>query len=384
MILESNGESIIESIDILNDNEVKLIMKKPQVTNLEKVGTTRILPKHIWENIDDPNSYEGEGDIVGSGPYMFDSYNPEQGSYRLVAFKDYFGKKPTAEAIEYIPIADSLLAFENEEIDFTTVSPDMISRFEGKDEFKMVTYHGLHAFRLEMNVENKPELADKNIRQAITYGINRQNLVDTILRGVGEVAPMGYVVSINKYFNPNANQYEYNPEKAIELMGGKEFSMTLNTSNAPQHIKVAELIKLDLEKIGINLDIVSSENKTNDAIFKDKNYEMIMIMSGGLNGPQTLANKYYSYNPNSPSKGIIGYSNLELDEILDSLAVETDEAKKKELSNKAQEIVADDAPVIMLISSHDTNVYRPEKYDGWTITYDHNKPMHPKRSFTEK
>ena len=44
---------------------------------LEKIGSMRIITKHIWEKVDDPEKFSGEGDIVGSGPYKLVAYNSE-------------------------------------------------------------------------------------------------------------------------------------------------------------------------------------------------------------------------------------------------------------------------------------------------------------------
>ncbi|WHH58697.1 ABC transporter substrate-binding protein [Petroclostridium sp. X23] len=110
-----NGKYIIQSVEVLDEQTVRLTVDAPNATYFAKIGFARILPKHIWEKVDDPVKFVGEGRTIGCGPYVMEEYNPQQGIYRFKAFDKYWGPKQKVAAIEWVPVSDPVLAFENGE-----------------------------------------------------------------------------------------------------------------------------------------------------------------------------------------------------------------------------------------------------------------------------
>lgn len=380
--IHEGGESIIDSVEIIDEHKFIVHLKRFSNTYFGKIGETRIIPKHIWENVEDPLSFDEPEAMIGSGPYIVDSYSPEQGSYRFVKFDDYIIANQSTDAIEWIPVSDEILAFEQNEIDFIRIAPDMISRYEDNSDINVLILHSHHAYRLMLNGDKVEETKDKDVRHAIAYAINREALIEKVERGVGEIGNPGYMIPDHSFYNPDVEKYEYNPEKAKELLKGRTIKYDLLVSNNPQEIKIAELVKLDLEKVGFEIEVKAVERKTRDSDVRDNNYEMAIIMYGGMGGDPDILRNLYS----SKSKGALApwYSNEELDEILDAQLIEVDPEVRKELIFEAQEIIADEIPMIPLYATFDINVYRPGVYDGWMTRFDHNKPMHPKLSFIER
>ncbi len=384
--LIDNGRFIIKDIQKIDNNTVKAVFVDFSPTYLHRLGSTRIIPKHIWENVTDPMKFEGDGCTIGCGPFVLTNYEPEKKAYRFEAFKDYWGKKTVADVLEFLPVSNSILAFENNEIDITTVSPDMLSKFENQEDCKIQKYHSQHSFRMYFNMKDRPELEDKNIRKAFAYGIDRQSIMEKITRGYGEITPMGYLLKEHSMYNPNINDYPYDCEKAKELLNGKTLEFNMLVSNKPRELKLAELIKIDLEKIGIKVNVKSVEYKSRDAMVRKGDYELAIIYSGGMGSEANMLKDYfYSYSGKKGKGGIvIGYSNPDLDKILDSQATERNDTKRKEMIFAAQEMIADDVPVLMLFGDIEICAYRPSKNESWTGVYNHSKIYHPKLSFLER
>ncbi len=375
--LIADGEYIISKAEVIDDTTVKITLTHYDNTFLSDLGITRIIPKHIWENVEDPLSYDGEGATVGSGPYMLDSYNAEQGAYRYVAFEQYWGLKPVAEAIEWIPVSDSVLAFENGEIDLINTTADMLSRYSKDSQYTVQTVPSLHSYRLMMNMEAVTELQEVNVRKAIAYAIDRQNLIDTVMRGAATLSSAGYVPMESSWYNSDLQQYDYNPEKAQELLGGKTFSFKLLTDNSPEGIKTAELIKIGLEEVGIGVTVESVETKTRDNAVNTGEYELLLINSGGLGGdPNYLCDTY-----GREAKTLKGWNNEAIFEVLSAQAVELDESARKDMIYEAQTLIAEEVPMVMLFGAVDNYVYRQDKYAGWSYVYDSNKMDHNKLSY---
>jgi peptide/nickel transport system substrate-binding protein len=375
--LLANGEYIVAGTQVIDEHTVEVTLTHFDNTFLKSVGLARILPAHIWENVADPVAYAGEGLTVGSGPYMVDTYNVEQGAYRYVAFEDYWGLTPAVEAIEWVPVSDSVLAFENEEIDLLTASVDILPRYEDDSQYTVESVSSLHSYRLMMNMEAVSAFADVNVRKAIAYAINYQELVDTVARGGAIISSMGYVPMESAWYNPDTQQYDYNPEEAKALLDGQTYDFKLLTDNSPDSTKTAEMIKIYLEEVGINVQVESVERKTRDSAIRTGEYELLLNYIGGMGGdPDYLRNVY-----GAEAGTILGWSNERVFELLRAQAVEKDPEVRKAMIDEVQEIISDEVPMIMLHGNVMNYVYRQDKYDRWMCRYDHNMFNHNKLSY---
>lgn len=382
--LVAGGQYLIKASRVIDAHTVEVTLNNFENTFLSKIGFTRILPKHIWEKVDDPTTYEGEGATVGSGPYRLESYDAAQGAYRYVAFEKYWGLKPAASAIEWVPASDSVLAFESGDIDLINATADVLPRYAGDTQYTVRKKPSYHSYRLMMNLKTRPELQDVNLRKALAYAINRQELVDKVDRGSATISSMGYVPQESSWYNPNIEQYAFDIEKAKSLLNGKTYSFKLLTGNTGPEIKVAELIKLSLAQAGIEVTVKSVDSKVRDNAVKSGSYELLVINSGGMGGDPDYLRNIYGVSSSTGAlnqQNIPGYQNDEVNRLLQAQAVETDSAKRKEMINTLQKLIADDVPMIMLQSVQDNFVYRPAKYDGWMFRYDHNKTDHNKLSY---
>lgn len=371
------GEYIVTEAKALDTYTLEVTFNRFDHTYLTKIGGVRILPKHIWENVSDPAAYTGEDATIGSGPYKLDSYDAQQGAYRYVAFEQYWGLKPAASAIEWVPVSDSVLAFENKEIDLINAPADILSNYQNNTEYTVKTAHSYHSYRLMMNMEAVEELQDVNLRKALAYGINRQELVDKVARGAAMISSQGYVLSVSPWYNENVEKYDYNQDKARELLGGKTYSFSLLTDNSADGMKVAELIKLSLAEIGIEVTVKSVESKTRDNAVKTGEYELLIINSGGMGGDPDYLRTVYGEGAGT----IKGWANPEIAALAKEQAAEQDTSSRKDIIFELQERIADEVPMIMLYGAMDNYVYRSETYNGWMFRYDHSKCDHNKLSY---
>lgn len=384
-----DGNYIVEKAEILNENKVKLIVDEKNTTYLSKIGAVRIIPKHIWEKVEDPTQYEGDGMGVGCGPFVLENYSSEHGSYQFKAFGDYWGPKQKVDGIEYIPVSDSILAFENGDIDFLTATPDIVSRYENNSEYKLTQNKPFFGYRLIFNMEKRPELKEVVLRKAIAYGLDRQEMVEKVARGSGIVASMAYLPVEHGWYNEAITQYTYEPEKAKELLQGKKYQFELLTGNSSQEVKIAELMKISLEKVGVQVQIKSVDMKTRDSAVKAGNYEWVITRHGGWGKDPDSLREHYGITTlkgaGSPaSGGIPGYFNQEINDLCWKQMVQMNPEERRETIFKIQELVAEEVPMIPLFNTIDIFVTRPQKFDGWMFRYDHNYMDACKLSYVER
>ena len=146
---------------------------------------------------------------------------------------------------------------------------------------------------------------------------------------------------------------------------------------------MAELIKIRLADLGITLDVVSVDSKARDGMIRDKTYQTAIVESGGMGGDADMLREIYS-SKMMKKPHLAGYANAQLDDLLYRQSVERNAETRKQLLYSVQEILADEIPMLLLYGKMDNTVYRPAKYDRWTVRYDHAKLDHPKLSYIER
>lgn len=383
-----DNKSFIKSIEILDDNKIKFNLKDKNATALSRIGDVRIIPKHIWEKVSDPKKFSEEKAYIGCGPYILKEYNKELGQYRFEAFKDYWGPKQRVLEIQFVPISDANLAFEQGDIDLNTVSKDLLSRYENNKEFKIIKSPAFWGYRMIFNMKKKNEFKDKSIRQAIAYAIDKNELVKKVARGAGKVASAGYLPVDHVWYNDKVKKYDFNVDKSKKLLNGKKITFTLLTGNSKKEVRIAELMKISLKKANIDLKIKSVDMKTRDAAVKDENYEAVLIGHGGWGSDADSLRTMYAYSKASDSvptsNGIPGYSNEKINELCGRQIGELNSDNRKKIVFQLQEVIAEEIPMIPIYNTIDYSVYRPSNYDGWMNMFDHHCVVHSKLSYLQR
>lgn len=381
----------LEKVELRGENQVLITVKEPNAAFLYNLGRTRIIPKHIWQGIQNPKEFITEGVVIGSGPYKLTDYSKEHGSYRFEAFKDFWGSKQRVGSIEFVPVSESILAFEKGQIDLTDVSSDLLGRYQHNDEYKVVQKPAFWGYRLLFNMGDYPVVRDKKIRQAINYALDKKDLIAKIERGAGVVGSSGVLPPDHICYNNAVKQYNYNPEKAKGLLRDAGYeSLALNLKVSDKAVRLAELIKEQLAKVGIEIKIISSDRKTHDSRVKNMEYELAILGHGGWGGEADyLVERFLSggltkggLSPNV--SGLRGYNNSELNSLLLKQKHEFNNEKRKKLLCTIQDLLAEDLPEIAIYYTSGYTVYRPDKYDGWIFMYDHHNLTHSKLSYLER
>ncbi|WP_440951537.1 ABC transporter substrate-binding protein [Methanococcoides sp. FTZ1] len=176
---------VIESVQVVDSSNVKFVLTQPVSTFLYKLTSFKIIPEHIYGNISDPVSFLEPEAVIGTGPFLLDEYNQEHGTYRFVRNKNFWGPDT---AVEFVPVSDPLIAFEQGEIDFTGISPDTLDRFTSDPDVRVVHQPAFWGYQFYFNMNTCTELNDKRIRQAFAfaYAIDLDELVEKIARGAGK------------------------------------------------------------------------------------------------------------------------------------------------------------------------------------------------------
>ncbi|HSQ42077.1 MAG TPA: ABC transporter substrate-binding protein [Fibrobacteraceae bacterium] len=362
---------IVENAEALDDTTVRLTVDGASSIYLAKIGSVNIIPRHIWEGVKDPLKVPPEKASIGTGPFRFTAFSSQHGTYRLDAFPGFWGPKAVVAAVEWIPVGDQVLAFESGTIDLISVGPDLAARYRGNPEFKISEGHNHSGCRLVFNLRQRPELKDKTIRQAFAYGTNREEMVEKLARGAGAVGSAGSIPADHPFYNPKAAPYPFDLDKARQLLAERTFTFDILARNNMDEIKVAELMKITLAKIGITLNVRSLDGKTRNQILHTGKYDLALYKSGFGGDPDYLRT---SYGAPKTEKGLggntVGYYNDTLYHLGRQSLRELDTAKRRVILNQMQEVVAEEVPQLILYTIIENYVYRPARFNGWRFRSD--------------
>jgi peptide/nickel transport system substrate-binding protein len=391
----------IDRVEILEGNKIKVTLKTPTASMLYSLGTSRIIPKHIWEKVDNPKTYTKPEAVIGTGPYRLTGYSREHGTYRFENFADFWGPAVRVKHLEFIPVSEPILAYQKHEIDMIRVSPDLLPRFQDDPEHKILKSPGFWGYRLLFN-RNLPGPARMvQVRQAFAYAIDLDELVAKVARGAAlpgraAILPPDHVMAAQ-----NVKSYDFDPEKAGRLLDQAGFTMTQGDVRtgpdgkplafdllcAGGEVRMAQILKQRMAAVGVEIRIKSCNGKTRDSRVRNQNYDLAIIGHGGWGGDPDYLIAHCTgeiKKSSSPSaSGGSGFVSQALTELLQAQRSQADNEKRRELVIKIQQMAAEEVHEIPLFYTTGYTVFRPGKYDGWMFMFDHHSLAHGKLSYLD-
>ncbi|KKD61666.1 peptide ABC transporter [Grimontia sp. AD028] len=363
------------------------------------------MPAHIEGEIyrADPSSYskttkyatEPTNPGLFYGPYVLSKVSA--GSFITVVRNPHWkGKSPAFDEIIFKTV-ENTSALEahllSGSVDYIPgelgLSLDQALQLEKRqgDKFKFHFEPGLLYEHLDTTMDN-PHLAKKEVRQALMYGANRQQLVDKLFMGKQPIAHTN--TSPRDFgYSEDVKQYEYNPNKAKELLNqagytlkngvmvdgeGNELHLELMTTagNKTREL-VQQVLQSQWKQIGVKVSIVNQPARVyfGETLTqrKHKGLAMFAWYSAPENPPRTtLHSNSIPTEANSWSgQNYIGYKNPEMDALLEKVEAELDDKKRESIFRDIQNIYAEDLPALPLYFRSDSFVM-PKWLEGVTPT----------------
>lgn len=405
----------LESVTAPDDDTVVMKFSKPQAFNIAYV--VPILPKHIWGGMtaEEIEAYPNDNPI-GTGAYKFVEW--QHGStLTLEKNENYHGKAPGADKIIFILYGNEdveVQALKAGEVDIVTeVSPTVWDSLNGEKNIKAVSlpsfsfhYIGFNTFNNPKSLGNKM-LLDKQVRQALGYTLNRDQMIKIALADHGAVGtsilPNGF--SDWKYNFTKDELIDNNIEKAKEILDkagyvdtngdgirekdGKDMKFRLfAVESSAVDVRAAQMLRDAAEKVGIKLVITTmDENTMGGTVYNAEAPDFdIFVWAWDSDYPDP------GYLLGMPLTSQIGqnnevyYSNPEYDELYSLQSTQTDPAERKATINKMEKILYDDCAAQILWYQDKLQAYRTDTFTGWKdapggliygVTYDNYLNVQP-------
>jgi len=350
---------MVESVKALDDFTVKVVYKKPYFKALE-TWMMQVVPKHILENEENIMGSSFNKKPIGTGPYRLTKLEFSK-NIELSAFEDYFEHKPLIEKISFHVIADPTTRFlmlKSKQIDIGSLEPMQLERqvdkkfFENYQKIEQISHSYTY---LGFNLRNK-KFQDKNVREALSLGIDRQELVDILFLGHGQVCT-GPFLPGGPAFNAEVKTPTKNLLKAKELLKAagydenNPFSFEIATSNSSEvRPYAAQIIQHQLAKIGVKvtLRVMEWQAFLNMVVFPREFETVLLGWSLSLSPDPYLV--WHSDNDKPGAFNFIGYKNEKVDKLIKQAEGIVDRNKLSHVQREIfKEVVEDNAYLFLFI-----------------------------------
>jgi len=350
--------SAIKSVDVVNANTVKFTLNEPYapfLSNLAYPTGLIVSPAGVKKHGKDFGRNPS-----GTGAFKFKEWKSNE---RVVVDKNsgYWDGKAGTDAVVFRPITDAntrVAEMLSGGIDMMVeVPPASLSKFGGS-KFSIVEQAGPHVWFLILNAKEGP-FANKKVRQAANYAINKQAIVNDVLEGTAAIAAGPTPPAFAWAYNNSLQPYPYDPAKAKALIkeagveGAKlTFYVTEGGSGMLDPVAMGTAIQADLKAVGFDVEIKTFEwnsflGEVNPGLEGKADMAEMAWMT---NDPDTLP--FLALRTESwPDKGGFNsgyYSNPKVDDLLNRARSSTDQAERAKLYQEMQEIVQEDAPWVFV------------------------------------
>ncbi|MGQ9675269.1 MAG: ABC transporter substrate-binding protein [Chloroflexota bacterium] len=402
-------KNVLKSVDIEGD-AVVLRLSKPYSSLLVEFDTYRVLPKHVWEKVDDPLKYTGEDATLGCGPYQVDKIDLSAGAIAFKANPDYFEGKPAVDRVEFSIFrnVDAMaMALSKGEIDvtwdysaslpYTSVPPLMKS---SGIEFATEVDMGVPV-ALGFNVKQGPA-SNRLFREAVSYAVDYAKLAELVFVGYGRAPTAAFVPPSMPNHDASLRPLKQDLKKAGELLdsiglkdvngdgvrenaqGGKLELTVLSRTDSDVIARSAELVQGYLKAVGLACNLRALDTATWTSTKDKMEYDLVLFRTTpwGMMMHASYASGYFD----SRRSGAGVLHNVDDPAYLalcDQILRTTDETENRVLQTKLQEYYATELPAIALAWADNVYPYN-SKWKGWQLDIVHGGPVNRYSLFTVK
>ncbi len=345
-----------KGVKVIDNYTIAFNCKTANVTNFSNIAGFPIMPAHIYKyesgKTDKMKAMQDKAKIIGSGRYILKKYVPDE----YVEFKanpNWFGGKVNVPnlIIKLYHESDAFDELQQGDVDIRTglaARADTEARIN-KIGFVSINKYLANAYSyIGFNLRDE-RLADKRIRQALTYGFNRKAFTDVYYNGYGTVCNEP-ISQVSWAYTDDVNKYEYNPTKAKQLLeaagwkkgadgirikNGKKLSFIWETYNGSDYTDtIVPMIKTDWKRIGVDVQISETEfDELVKKVYTERDFDMYN-MAWSLTPDPTSRDIFHSDYDVPDGNNSIGLRDAEIDRLSVAAEEAFDQTKRTELMHQ--------------------------------------------------
>lgn len=371
------------------DSTVTFHLKEADIPAETIINQQLIVPEHIWKDVDDPVKWTNE-DPVGTGPYVIDTFGPNQ--YTLKKNENYWQNDKVAVEKIVAPASNKQLDIVNKGYDWAySFITDVDKTWVGANK-----QHNHYWFppggtvSLYPNLTKKP-FDDVNFRKGLSYAINRDKIAkDAELGYVDGASQAGLLLPnwedwINEDI-PNQGKVEQDTDKSLEYFAkagytqkdgklvdasGKQLELNITVPNGyTDWLRGMQSAQSQLGKLGITVKLTQPQPAAYTQAQNNGDFDLIVSSFGGTGSlyqdfNNLLNSEFATPVGTSTSANFERYKSDEADQLLAQLRAAADEDEQKEIVDQLQQIVYDEVPVVTMFYGGLWGLYSDKNFTGW-------------------
>jgi peptide/nickel transport system substrate-binding protein len=377
----SNGKALTPADVVFSINRSRKNAAGPlsfldgAITSIEASGSSKVVVKlsapwapiisdlSVFANAIIPANFGGKSEKeffaapIGTGPFTVSSFTPDAPSLTLKANPHYWrAGKPYLDSVEFLYVDSDnqrVLQIEGGQVNIIdTVPPANVASLKSNASVVLEQFPAWEVDLLVLN-EKLPQFADRHVRRAITYAINRPALVHAANFGTGEPGGSFFPPSL-QYYSKATPVLEYSLTKAkaelAESKYPKGFSTKLLVDSGNQKfVTFAQIIKSQLQPLGIDVTITGLDHSAFESTFQKFDYDMFIDYAiNDISDPDEMASFELDTKDGGSSSYWSNYDNPKVIALVHEAEGEFNATKRAALYAQIQSIVAEDAPFVAL------------------------------------
>ncbi|QDO89505.1 hypothetical protein FNH13_15155 [Ornithinimicrobium ciconiae] len=336
--------AVIDSVEVEDEHTVLITTTDPAPTLLSGLAVNEIVPSEYTAEVGDE---EFAAAPVGTGPFTFDSWSPNE-AVNLSANEDYWDGAPGVGTLIFRPIPEvssRMAALQSGDVQIAAeIPPDLTGELGGGTE--AVSVPGTRVFFLAMNVTKAP-FDQKDVRVAANQAVDKQTLVDALYEGRARVLNQPAFPEMIGY-SDDVQGIDFDAEAAAQVLGSTTETVQIDSTEATRTL--AEAVAGQLQAAGLNAEV----NVLEDQAFTDQvesGASTAYLSSWGVaEGDADVIMARHFWSPSREDAFYTGYTNDELDVLISDARSTVDQAEREDLYAQAMQIVMDDVPWVPLLN----------------------------------
>ncbi len=362
----------ITGLETPDDQTVKMTLKTPDATWLSTIGDFAgmgIIPQHILKDVP-PDQLQKHpfslNPTVTAGIFTFGKYATDQfvELHRNDAYTGGLKPKLASLFLKVLSPDVAIAQLETGELDLMGPVPiQELDRLKKNPTLTVVSVPSPSTTKLVCNL-TKPYFQDKRVRQAMTYALDRVNIVKQLLGGEARVINTTIIGPDWMGAIPGLNDYAYNPDKAKQLLkeanwdASRKFGVVY-TSGDRQTDAYMAIVQQQLKDAGVSIDLqpVDAVEYSRRTV-TDSDFDMAVVAGGVYAQDPNVSAKYFESANFTPTGGNYAhYSNPKVDDLFKQGRTTGDRAQRKQIYTQVAQILNDEAPWILLWSPNSIFAY---------------------------
>jgi oligopeptide transport system substrate-binding protein len=357
--------SQISGIEVVDDFTLRITIDEPKPYFLAKMACPTAFVVDKTQVEDDQRNWTKKPH--GTGPYLVKEWKLGE-SLTLQANERYYAGAPSVKTVNFILSGGSQLTmYEDDEVDVAGISINDIERaLDPNDPLhsEYLSADSMSVSYLGFNTQ-KPPFDDPKVRQAFGLAIDRDKIVEVVLKDMVPVAHSIMPPGLPGY-NSSATAGAYDPEKAKQLLAESRYGgpsglpkITLSQvgAGATAGNDIQAMVEMWKQNLGVEVEIQQTDQATFWQDLDKRSYQMFAagwVMD--YPDPEDILDILFNSKSHQNSTG---YSNPQVDQLLVQARTEQDAAKRMALYQQTEQLILADVPWVPLYYGRDHVVVKP-------------------------